>query len=74
MGGKAQPIKLQPIKGQPPSIEWRPLADLHVDEAYQRTMTGDESRRIIRAIAAEFDWRLCAPLTVSRRVELGGGG
>jgi len=38
-----------------------------VDESYQRSIDNEGSRRLIASIAANFDWRLCAPLVVSRR-------
>jgi hypothetical protein len=52
-----------PPRGNPPSIEWRALTELAIDEAYQR----DANRRAVLAIAKAWDWRLCAPLTVARR-------
>jgi hypothetical protein len=60
--------RFQPVRGVPPTIEWRPVADLQVDVAYQRSAeTG-----LIRHIAGNWDWRLCAPLTVSRRIDPAG--
>jgi hypothetical protein len=50
-----------------PSIEWVHTAELTVDQSYQRSIDNDGSRRLIASIAANFDWRLCAPLVVSRR-------
>jgi hypothetical protein len=58
-----------PPAGSLPSIEWIHLDRLSVDIAYQRSTDNDASRRLIAAIAAKFDWRLCAPLVVSRRAE-----
>lgn len=55
------------VRGAPPSIEFKPVADLEVDDAYQRSAEEGSSRSLIRAIAQDWDWRLCAPLTVSRR-------
>lgn len=52
-----------PIRGNPPSIEWRALTELAVDELYQR----DANQRAVIAIARGWDWRLCAPLTVAKR-------
>jgi len=57
----------RPVVGAPPSIEWIKLDLLSVDSAYQRSTENDASRRLIAGIAAKFDWRLCAPLVVSRR-------
>lgn len=55
--------------GSPPSIEWIHLNMLSVDSAYQRSTENAASRRLIAAITAKFDWRLCAPLVVSRRAD-----
>jgi len=56
-----------PPIGSQPSIEWIHLGRLTVDGAYQRSTDNEASHRLIAAIAAKFDWRLCAPLVVSRR-------
>lgn len=53
--------------GDPPSIEWVKVDKLTVDTAYQRSTDNQASQRLINSIAAKFDWRLCAPLVVSRR-------
>ncbi|MBO0127910.1 DUF6551 family protein [Agrobacterium sp. OT33] len=50
-----------------PSIEWVHVTELTVDSSYQRSIDNNGSRRLIASIAANFDWRLCAPLVVSRR-------
>ena len=55
------------IAGTPPSIEWRPTDELLVDLAYQRSCEERASQSAIATIAHQWDWRLCAPLTVSRR-------
>lgn len=57
----------RPPIGSMPSIEWVHVAELSVDPAYQRSINNNASRRLISSIAANFDWRLCAPLVVSRR-------
>ena len=56
-----------PIKGAPPSIEWQSVDALLVDESYQRTADGPQSVKLIQGIAEDWDWRLCAPLTVAKR-------
>jgi hypothetical protein len=56
----------EPI-GVPPTIEWLKVEWLTVDEAYQRSTDNGVSRKLIASIANTFDWRLCAPLVVSRR-------
>ena len=53
--------------GNPPTIEWLAVESLIIDDTYQRTVENQASQRLIRSIAAKFDWRLCAPLIVSRR-------
>ena len=54
-------------RGTMPSIEWVHISSLSVDSSYQRSIDNEGSRRLIASIAANFDWRLCAPLVVSRR-------
>ncbi|MBD8908247.1 DUF6551 family protein [Methylorubrum zatmanii] len=55
--------------GKMPSIEWVHTTELAVDQSYQRSIDNEGSRRLIASIAANFDWRLCAPLVVSRRLD-----
>lgn len=55
--------------GSMPSIEWVHTSELTVDQSYQRSIDNDGSRRLIAGIATNFDWRLCAPLVVSRRTD-----
>jgi hypothetical protein len=58
-----------PPVGSQPTIEWIHLNRLSVDSAYQRSTDNEASRRLITSIATKFDWRLCAPLVVSRRAD-----
>lgn len=58
-----------PPKGRRPMIEWIPPAELKIDDAYQRRTENHASQRLIASIAANFDWRLCTPLVVSRRAD-----
>jgi hypothetical protein len=69
-GGKKdrRPAYLPPV-GSLPSIEWIHLNRLSVDSTYQRSTENETSRRLITSIATKFDWRLCAPLVVSRRAD-----
>lgn len=53
--------------GSLPTIEWIRVRDLSIDASYQRSIDNEPSRRLIASIAANFDWRLCVPLVVSRR-------
>lgn len=52
-----------------PSIEWVHITRLSIDTTYQRSTDNSASWRLIASIAAKFDWRLCAPLVVSRRAD-----
>lgn len=54
-------------RGRQPSIEWVPLGELRIDDSYQRSIETDASRKLIRAIAAEWDWDVFDVLKVSRR-------
>jgi hypothetical protein len=65
--GAPRKIAYSPPLGARPTIEWIPVGDLSVDEAYQRRTDNDASRRLIASIAAKFDWRLFGILLVSRR-------
>lgn len=65
--GSERKIAFGAPRGTMPSIEWVHVAALTVDSSYQRSIDNDGSRRLIASIAANFDWRLCAPLVVSRR-------
>ena len=56
-----------PIKGTAPRVEWKSVEELKIDEGYQRLITGKASKRLIKGIAENFDWRLLSPLTVSDR-------
>lgn len=65
--GGERKMPFRPPHGLMPSIEWVHLEDLSVDPSYQRSIDNEGSRRLIASIAANFDWRLCSPLIVSRR-------
>lgn len=60
-------LSYPPPIGAMPTIEWVHLERLSFDGSYQRSTDNEASRRLIASIAAKFDWRLCAPLVVSRR-------
>jgi hypothetical protein len=62
-------LNFLPPVGSQPTIEWIHLTRLSIDGAYQRSTENDASRRLIISIATKFDWRLCAPLVVSRRAD-----
>ncbi|WP_170150966.1 DUF6551 family protein [Hephaestia caeni] len=67
--GGERKIGFRPPIGKMPSIEWVHTTELTVDQSYQRSIDNEGSRRLIASIAANFDWRLCAPLVVSRRLD-----
>jgi ParB-like nuclease domain len=56
-----------PPAGRLPTIEWVPLHELKVDDSYQRSIETDASRKLIRTIAAEWNWDVLDVLKVSRR-------
>lgn len=58
-----------PPIGRRPMIEWIPPEELSLDVSYQRSTDNHASQRLIASIAANFDWRLCMPLVVSRRAD-----
>lgn len=60
-------INYTPPIGELPEIRWVLCRELSVDHAYQRMAEEPSSKRLIRHIAENWDWRLCAPLTVSDR-------
>jgi len=51
--------------GRPPRLDFLPLANLRIDDAYQREIT-PRGLRTIAAIHNEFDWNRFAPLIVAR--------
>ena len=57
----------EPPKGEPPEMTWLDCSDLQIDPDYQRSIDNKGSQNLIRRIAVNWDWRLCAPLTVSLR-------
>lgn len=59
--------KLRAQRGQRPSLEFRPIADLQIDDSYQRSIDAGTSQSLVKRIAREWDWGLCQPLNVARR-------
>lgn len=51
--------------GPATQLAWLPIAQLRVDDTYQRPPTHRHSRDNIARIAAGFDWRRFAPVVVS---------
>ena len=60
-------LKVEPMRGMRPSLEFRPIPDLHIDPTYQRSIDTAPSQTLIRRIAVHWDWGLCQPLTVAKR-------
>lgn len=58
-------VKAATSFGPAPQLQWIKVADLVVDDAYQRPLDTPTSRASVRAIAARFDWRYFAPVVVS---------
>lgn len=64
-----KPVERGPQHGAPPSLEFIALDRLAVDPAYQRAADSYQSRRIIVGMVKGWDWTLCQPLVVSRRLD-----
>jgi hypothetical protein len=60
-------LKVNPVLGSPPTLEWRAIGELLIDEGYQRSLEAGASQSLIRRMAMYWDWGLCQPLAVSRR-------
>lgn len=60
-------LKVNPVLGMRPSLEFRRLAELRIDPSYQRTTEAAASQTLIRRIAMFWDWSLCQPLAVAKR-------
>lgn len=59
--------KCNPIVGELPVLQYCAVEQLSVDDRYQRSLESGHSIRLIRRIAANWDWGLCQPLYVARR-------
>lgn len=59
--------EFSPPKGSPPTVCWLARESLLIDATYQRSIDSRASAKLTRHIAENWDWRLCAPLTVSHR-------
>jgi hypothetical protein len=59
--------KCNPVIGELPVLQYCAAEQLCVDERYQRSLEANQSIRLIRRIAANWDWGLCQPLYVARR-------
>lgn len=71
MTATRKPEPVGPVTGAPPTLEWIATDALVIDESYQRATESSKSQRIIFGMVKGWDWRLCQPLAVSRRVDGG---
>lgn len=62
-------LKVNPVLGMRPSLEFRRVDELRIDEEYQRSVTAGASQALIRRIAQFWDWGLCQPLAVAKRAD-----
>lgn len=67
-GGRVKPLACNPIRGRRPVPANCTIAELQVDTGYQRSIENSASQALIRSIARDWDWRLCQPLEISRRI------
>jgi len=58
-----------PVCGNPPSLEWLGVAQLQIDPTYQRACDGSKSRALIARMIKRWEWALCQPLVVTRRLD-----
>lgn len=63
-------LKVNPPLGTRPTLEWCRLTDLTIDASYQRSIQVESSQTLIRRIAAFWDWSLCQPLAIARRLDV----
>lgn len=70
---KSGALKLNPPRGRRPTLQFVLPGELAVDDSYQRSVDNDDSRALIRRIAAQWNWDLCQPLVVARRGRGAGG-
>lgn len=59
---------MNPPAGQLPVLQYLTPGQLAIDPAYQRQLEARSSQKLIRAIAENWDWALCLPLVVTRRL------
>jgi hypothetical protein len=60
---------VNPVIGAPPTLEWIAVERLAIDESYQRATDGPHSRKLIGRISQCWNWHLCQPLVLSRRLD-----
>lgn len=65
-------LKVSPVLGSMPVLSYMPPQQLEIDDSYQRELAASPpSQALIRRIAQHWDWGLCQPLVVSRRLDGG---
>jgi hypothetical protein len=64
-------LTFDPPKGRMPALNYLVPDELQIDPAYQRSIEGQDSQRLITRIAKRWDWAKCLPLLVSDRGEGG---
>lgn len=64
-------LKVNQAQGVMPSLQFCLLDQLQIDPAYQRSMDNEQSLSLVRRIATYWNWDLCQPLVVARRVDGG---
>ena len=62
-------LKINPPLGMMPALQYLPPDMLRIDSSYQRTLDTEASMALVRAIAQHWNWDLCQPLVVARRVD-----
>lgn len=67
MTATAEKPEFAPAVGNMPALNWCRLDQLHIDDAYQRSIDTPGSQSMIRAIARKWNWDLCQPLFVAKR-------
>lgn len=62
-------LKMNPVAGSLPVLQYCTPDQLQIDPGYQRGLESGASRALIRKIATFWDWGLCQPLIVARRAD-----
>lgn len=65
--GQTANLKVNPVLGSPPTMDWKKIDELLIDPIYQRSIDSGASQALIRKIAINWNWDLCQPLAISRR-------
>ena len=68
------PIQRAPIQrdlGTKPVLMWVPTSELHINHAYQRTVSTKRGQAVIKDIVNAFQWPLFQPVTITQREEAG---